>query len=158
MNNKEYVMIKSIYKAEPTYFVYPECGQCIVYIQVQGKNYHGIALLAPEDKDFFSEKVGLNIALSRARINALKDLVKQNRNTANIRYQMYQEAIHYGQKSPEEVDPTGEFLISITKAQNRKNQAKVALKTEKIKLDNYLKDQNDMVRKIKRIRDKAKTE
>ncbi len=151
-------MVKSIYKAEPTYFVCPKSGECIVYIQVQGKNYRGTALLAPEDKDFFSEKVGLNIALSRARIEALKDLVKRNRDIAKIKYQMYQEVTHYGQRSSGEVDPTGEFLINVIKAQDRKDQARIALKAEQVNLDSYLKSQADMVRQIKRIRDKAKTE
>jgi len=51
--------------------VLPESGEVSIIIQYRGRLYQGVALLHPEDKDFFSEKVGCNIALARARIEAL---------------------------------------------------------------------------------------
>ncbi len=149
-------MIKTIYDLEPTCKVYPNVGVCQVQITFRGKTYKGLAELSPEDKDFFSEKVGLNIALSRARINLLKDLKNQAKIVANTKYQMYQEAIEYGRKQPAEIDPTASFLKKVLKAQAHYHSLQYALKREKKYLAKYLENQDKMVERVKLYRARTK--
>lgn len=152
------MIIKTIYNLEPECEAYNDIGVCKVYLTFQGERYCGTAQLAPEDSDFFSEKVGLNIALSRARIVLLKDLIKQTKIAANIKYQMYQEAIEYGKKSPGAVDPTEAFLKKAIKAQTKYDLLRHALKKEQRFLAGYLENQDKMVERVRLYRVKAKTE
>lgn len=150
-------MLKTIYSLTPTYRVYPDTGICLIWLTFNKKTYAGRAELSPEDKDFFSEKVGLNIALSRARISLLKDLVAQQKQIADTRMQMYLEATNYNKNKRDIVDPTGAFLTKANKAQIKYETLKSALKKEKKYLNKYIENQSRMVEIIKIHRAKGKT-
>lgn len=151
-------MLKTIYSIKPRYEVYPNAGVCKVYLTFQNKTYRGLAELSPEDKDFFSEKVGLNIALSRARIKLLKDLVKEAEFIFNIKYQMYEEALNYSPFDIDLVDPTGNFYKKVLKASTRVTKLKKYSKSEQQQLKQYLKNQSKLVEGIKKIRARDKEE
>lgn len=151
-------MLKAIYDLEPTYEVHEDCGICLVWLTYNGKKYKGIAEVSPDDENFFSEKVGLNIALSRARIKLLKDAVKQARIVADIKYQIYREATEYGKIPPAQVDPTGAFLKKALKAEQKYHNLRNALRKEKAYLNKYLENQDRMVEYIKIHRSKGKKE
>lgn len=51
----------------------PETGTATCTVEFEGKVYKGVAKCHPDDRDFMSEKTGLDYAFSRARIAALKD-------------------------------------------------------------------------------------
>lgn len=151
-------MIKTIYNLEPTYRVYPDVGICKIWLTFQGKTYCGTAQLSPADKDFFSEKVGLNIALSRARIKLLKDMTKQAKYIFIIKKQMWLEATEYGKLSLNEVDPKYVFLHKVGKADSNYNNLLHALRKEKAYLNKYLQEQDKMVERVKIHRSKDKKE
>lgn len=79
-------MIKAIYNAKPRYKVFPEIGFCQLYFTINDKIFYGESHACPNDMDFFSEKVGLNIALSRARITALNYFKQEALNDFLIKY------------------------------------------------------------------------
>ena len=98
-------VINAIYKAPTiTQLVNEKSGICIVGINYNGKIFSGRAKLAESDKDFFSEKVGKTIALSKARINAMQYEMKKTRKELQYRYDYYQEATKYERLSPAEVE------------------------------------------------------
>lgn len=132
-------VVKAIYKA-PVVDTFPneEMGFYRVIIEYNGKIFFGTALISPEDKDFFSERVGYTIALSRARINALKYELRKSKSEFRERYNLYQEATKYGKISPAEVDPTGNFYHGITRYISRISAIKKAIKQEQKNLNNYL--------------------
>lgn len=125
-----------------------------VNINYNGKSYIGIARLHPNDKDFFSRKVGYNIALSRARLSAMKAELKAARIELNRRYDFYQEIIGYGKFSPAEVDPTGRVYYGITRLFQRTTQLKKAIKKEENSLRMYLQGQQKAIKSIKQFRAK----
>lgn len=151
-------MIKTIYSLEPKYEVNEDFGICVVTLHFQGKKYSGIAEVSPADEDFFSEKVGLNIALSRARIKILKAMTKKAKLIADIKYQMYQEAGKYGAMPSLEIDPTGNFKSKVVKAQNNYKRLQKALKIEKQYLNTYLTNQDKMVERVKIHRERTKSD
>lgn len=142
-------MIKTIYNLEPTCRVYPEGGGCHVWITYNNHTFHGEAHITPSDKDFFSEKVGLHIAHSRAIISALKFASRQSKLIYDTKYQMYQEAVNYGTRPPAEVDPTGAFLRKVILAEKNYRRLQKAIKREEKNLNFYLQGQDKMVRIIK---------
>lgn len=77
-------IIKAIYKAEP--IIRPTGNSTItaVSIKYNGQSYTGTAICHPDDKDFYSRKVGQRIALSRARIAAMKAELKREKNKYKI--------------------------------------------------------------------------
>lgn len=151
-------MVKAIYNIEPIYDVYPEAGICQTFITFQGKTYSGVAQLAPEDKDFFSEKVGLNIALSRTRIKILKDKLQEAKQIEKARTQMYREATGYGLRETNAIDPMCVFMGEVIKSRRRVYNLKAALKKEQTYLRKYLENQDKMVERVKRIRERDKKE
>ena len=122
------------------------------HIFYNGQWYRGEARLHPEDENFFSEKVGKTIALSRARQQALKEVLHEATVIADIKYQMYQEITGYGSKAPAEVDPTGAMLLNTQRALLRVKTLKEQLLNEQANLSEYLQDQVKALRIVKKIR------
>lgn len=151
-------MIKTIYSLEPSYEVNELAGLCTVILTFQNKRYVGTAQISPEDRDFFSQKIGLNIATSRAIIKILKDKYEESKLIANARDSMLREAIEYGKKELIEVDPTGAFLMKVIKANKNALRLKKALKQEQKRLNQYIVDVDKTIKTIKRNRDKDKME
>lgn len=146
--------IKAIYQAPREFQIIhtDDCSAVYATIFYNGQIYEGIAFLHPEDRDFFSEKVGKTIALSRARQNALIDAIYKAQNIAEIKYRFYQEVIAYGSKSSAEVDPTGAFLMNASRASNRVRHLKATLKGEQDSLAAYLKDHKSALHTVKAMR------
>lgn len=146
--------VKAIYQAPKEFTINLEEDYSIVLATIlyNGQLYEGIASLHPEDKDFFSEKVGKTIALSRARQEALQAAIYEAQTIAEIKYQLYQEVIAYGSKSSAEVDPTNAFLMNVNRALNRVKFLKEALTIEQDSLAAYLKDHKSALDTVKAMR------
>lgn len=146
--------VKAIYQAPKEFEIRQEEDYSIVLATIfyNGQSYEGIASLHPEDADFFSEKVGKTIALSRARQEALTYAIYEAQTIAEIKYRLYQEVIAYGSKSPAEVDPTGAFLMNVSHALNRVDFLKKALVSEQDSLVAYLKDHKSALDTVKAMR------
>ena len=146
--------VKAIYQAPREFDIYTDdyCSTVSATIFYGGRFYMGTAFLHPEDEDFFSEKVGKTIALSRARQEALKVAINEAQVIAKIKYQLYQEVIAYGSKSSAEVDPTGAFLTNVNRALNRVDFLKKALASEQDSLAAYLKDHKSALDTVKAMR------
>ena len=148
-------LIKSIYRAPVTDKYYEEIyGTTIVRIKHDGKIFTGLALLSEEDKGFYSKKVGYNIALSKARINALDFYYKQEKRKYAERYLFYQEVMNFGGKPVAEIDPTGSFSKNLMHLQTRVAVIKEVLDKEKKILRTYLEGQDKAIKSIKRFREK----
>lgn len=140
--------------------ILPEAGEVSIIIQYQGRIYQGVALLHPEDKDFFSEKVGCNIALSRARIEALRDTLYDTQLEAQIKQQMLNEVMRFGefQGKNDMYDPTQMFRQNACKAITRVETLQKALSQEKERLKNYLTNHGKAIRSFKLHRAEAQAE
>lgn len=135
-------VVTAIYKAPITHEFHSKIRNGYhLYIKYDGKKFAGRAYLSPEDKDFYSSRIGRNIALSRARMNAMNYEIKKSRKEMEYRYDFYQEATKYGKVSPAEVDPTGSFYRAITRYTTRISALKKALEKEKSNLNTYLENQ-----------------
>lgn len=147
-------IIKTIY-ALPIYHFHTDdqCGESYVEIVYNGKVYKGFAQLHPQDAEFYSPRVGKAIALSKARMSLIKDRIQQAKKIAEIKYQLYQEVIGYGQKAPAEVDPTGAFLRNVIRAQANVRNLKTALKKERESLKNYLTGYSKATASVRKLRE-----
>ena len=110
------MIVDAIYNVDPEGEVFEE--YCVAWITFQGKKYHGKSFIHHDDQDFFSEKVGLNIALSRARLAALKDKYNEAKIEAKYKNRMFLEATNYSGDGSK-VDPTGAFKAKVDKANKR---------------------------------------
>ena len=149
-------LVKAIYKAPVTVKEYwEEKGATAVVISYNGKGFCGTANLSKHDDGFYSKKVGYNIALSRARIQALEYFYKQERDKFNVRNQFYQEVLGLGVKTPAEVDPLGAFNRNMMRCKYRADTLKEALDKEKDMLHKYILGQDKAIESVKRFRQKA---
>lgn len=136
--------VSAIYKAKPEVFI--DEKEIMVTIQYNSLYYHGFADLNPKDKDFYSERVGTTIALSRARIDALKDALKEARNVYKYKYQFYHEIANDGWAE------VNNFLGNVEKARKNMKRLQEALKAEKRGLNAYLKSQEKMIQTVRQMR------
>lgn len=147
--------ISAIYKAETIgKAVLPDAGEVSVIIKYNNRLYQGVALLHPDDKDFFSERVGYNIAISRARIEALEDVLIDVKEEAQYKQQMLDEVTRFGEfKCQEDMyDPTGMFRQNVVRVLTRIENLQEAIKKEKRILANYIKGQAKALESVKRYR------
>ena len=150
------MLLKTIYELTPETNIIGTT--CYVRLTYQGENYYGCALYNEEDGDFFSEKVGFNIATSRAMIELLTDLYNKTKNEYNIRRRMYLEATQFGKIASNEVDPMGTFYAKVKKAKDRVKVLYEALQQEKNGLHTYIHNLETTIEQVKKLRDKDKTE
>lgn len=149
-------LVKAIYKAPVTTKDYQEeNGITNVTIKYKNHTFSGTALLSKLDEGFYSKKVGYNIALSKARIAALKYYYKQETDKFNSRNQFYQEVLGLGAKDSAEVDPSGAFNRNMMRIKGRAAAIKESLDKEKDMLHKYIKGQNKAIESVKRFRQKA---
>ena len=133
------------------------CGpECLVVIKYNNRTYDGYAYAHPDDEEFFSEKVGYSIALSRARIQILKDEKERLRQEYINKMRLYNDVLGYGAKKSEEIDPTGAFKKNIDKTLHRYFTITEALKQEQEGLKTYLEGQNTFIEKLKAYRKRTK--
>lgn len=120
-----------------------------VGIEYNGKTYIGFSYLHPQDKDFQSEKIGKNIALSRARIYALQYEYNKAKIEAQIKRQMY---LELGENS-------NAFMHkNMMKAVYRSEVLRKELKFQKQYLKDYLNSQQDFIDKILKTRARANSD
>ena len=151
-------VVKGIYNTKPCFVVNEETQEIHAYINYHGKIYKGYARPHEEDKNFFSEKVGKTIALSKARQSALKAWVKETEKIATIKKQLYVEVTGYGTKSSAEIDPHNAFYRNVTRAETNAEVLREALKKERQSLGEYLLGQQkalSIVKRMRAIKDKA---
>lgn len=154
--NQTMKLIKSIYKAPVVVKEYcEEQGITFVIINYNGKNFYGTAILSKQDEGFYSKKVGYNIALSKARIQALKYSYEKEKNKLNTRKQFYQEVLGFGAKTSAEVDPSNAFHHNIARIESRLSAIKSALDKEEDMLNKYIVGQDKAIESVKRFRRKA---
>ena len=147
-------VVSAIYKAPMVAEAVDEnIGDTIIGILYDGKLFTGSAKLAENDKDFYSYRVGKNIALSKARMNAMNYEIKKSRKEMEYRYNFYQEVTKYGKVSPAEVDPTGSFYRAIVRYTTRISALKEALKKEKSNLKAYLENQEKALSIVRKFRE-----
>lgn len=147
-------VVTAIYKAPITHEFHSKIRNGYhLYIKYDGKKFAGRAYLSPEDKDFYSSRIGRNIALSRARMNAMNYEIKKSRKEMEYRYDFYQEATKYGKVSPAEVDPTGSFYRAIVRYTSRISALKKALEKEKSNLNTYLENQEKALSIVRNFRE-----
>lgn len=108
---------------------------------MKNENYVGEAFLHPDDKDFYSEKVGTNIALSRARLDAMYWL------RAKIYNQIVEETIHCYRSNG---NPSRRIMSLAKQAE----YVTSCINDEKRVLSDYLKGQSRAVESVKRVRAK----
>lgn len=133
------------------------CGpECLVVIKYNNHTYNGCAITHPDDEEFFSEKIGYGIALSRARIQILKDEKERLRQEYIDKMRLYNDVLGYGAKKPEEIDPTGAFRKNIDKTLHRYFTIVEVLKAEQEGLKTYLEGQNTFIEKLKAYRKRTK--
>ena len=147
-------VVSAIYKAPMVAEAIDEnIGGTIIGILYNGKMFIGSAKLSESDKDFYSYRVGRNIALSKARIEVINYEIKKSKKEMKYRYDFYQEATKYGKVSPAEVDPTGSFYRAITRYTTRISALKKALEKEKSNLNTYLENQEKALSIVRNFRE-----
>lgn len=148
-------LISNIYNAPIERSGFLKEHESYVVLRYKNREYVGAAFVHPDDEDFASEKVGHGIALSRARIEILKDEKERLQQEYIDKMRMYNDVLGYGAKKSEEVDPTGAFKKSIKRTYDRYLTLVEFLKEEEKGLDNYLKGQDEIVTRLKRNRRKG---
>ena len=148
-------LISNIYNAPIERSGFLKEHESYVVLQYKNREYVGAAFVHPDDEDFASEKVGHGIALSRARIEILKDEKERLFQEYKDKMRLYNDVLGYGAKKSEEVDPTGAFKKSIKRTYDRYLTFVEFLKEEEKGLDNYLKGQDEIVTRLKRNRRKG---
>ena len=147
-------VVTAIYKAPIVAEAIDEnIGSTIIRILYNRKMFIGSAKLSESDKDFYSYRVGRNIALSKARIEVINYEIKKSKKEMKYRYDFYQEATKYGKVSPAEVDPTGNFYHAITRYISRISALKKALEKEKSNLNAYLENQEKVLSIVRNFRE-----
>lgn len=145
-------ILKALSRTPTHFLVEEESREVHAFIHYSNQVYYGVAKCHPEDKDFFSEKVGKTIALSRARINALSSIIEDLTKELNIKIQTYREIQGYGSKSTAEIDPTGAFIRNIMRTERRLYHLQRTLKKMELNFNEYLKDQKKAISTVKKMR------
>lgn len=143
-------IISAIYKAPVKAVAVSEAiGSVVVLINFNGKLYEGVAVLHPEDEGFFSERVGKNIAKSRARLAIFKDAITETKQNHTAKFRMMKELQTTTGYAWSELDPTGKIYQNIVSSAVRLEKLRYAYKEEKKKLNNYLEGQDRAVDSVK---------
>lgn len=149
-------LISNIYNAPIERSGFLKEHESYVVLRYKNREYVGAAFVHPDDEEFFSEKVGYSIALSRARIQILKDEKERLRQEYIDKMRLYNDVLGYGAKKSEEIDPTGAFKKNIDKTLHRYFTITEVLKEEQEGLKTYLEGQNTFIENLKAYRKKDK--
>lgn len=143
-------IVKAIYAVKPRYFHSIDNYNTRAIIKYCGHNYMGRADVHPDDIDFTSTIVGRNIALSRARIAAMKAELKREKNEYDIKSKFFIQA-----------EPMAESELRtiklIKRAQLRCKNLRTAIKWEEDNLNKYLQGQAKAIESVKKFRAKQDT-
>lgn len=147
--------IRTIYKLKPQFTVRENDIVCV--IRTDNKQIYGFgkSRIHPDDIEFQSEIVGKNIALSRARLDALISLRFSLETEYNIKKSMYNDIFReYGSAGLafDSYDSKDIWRDNIQKTKQRLEKANKAIKKERAYLKNYLFGLNKAHSSIKRSR------
>ena len=146
------MIIEAIYDLEPQTMT--DGNKCVIKLRYQDRIYIGSATIHPNDKEFFSEKVGFNIALSRARIKIMEDVYKEAKQEALFKNRMLKEATNFGQLDISTIDPTGNFRAKVDKANKRAKKIRDALIKERKGQSIYIGSLKSMIESVRNLRAK----
>lgn len=121
-----------------------------VVIKYNGQTYKGMSYVHPDDREYFSKKVGRNIALSRARTKAMKAELKR----CNVEYR--ERKIFANLRT--DLNKDFEMQTLIDRSKWRCEDLRAAIKREKHNLYKYIQGQERAVQSVKRLREKVKTD
>jgi hypothetical protein len=146
-------LVTSIYKAPivDTDFYDGLTGVCIKW---NGQLYWGSSSCNDEDKDFQSNFVGQNIALSRARLEAMYAAKRSIEDEVKWKLRIYQEVTR-GKGCLENL-PSPEVWRNYERAEKRLKSIKSAIKNEKVSLQEYIDGQAKAIESVRKFRDKGK--
>lgn len=144
-------LISAIYNAPVRIVGYDE-NYVSVTIFYDGHDWTGLAYLHPDDKDFYSPRVGRRIATVRARIKIMRYEIEKMKKSITERELFYREVCGYGSKDYMQVDPSDSFRQNITRHKKRCEMLEQALKTEEENLKKYLNGQKKAITIIKNMR------
>lgn len=133
-----------------------EDREIVVKIKFNGRTFYGYSSCHPDDKNFYSEKVGTTIAHMRA----MREAIRFERNKAHTEWKILNKAYKDATQNCDglEVDPYGTFYHSVKNAEKRYHRYQKYFNEISDELRNYLKDQSRAVASIKRQREmKAKS-
>lgn len=140
-------------KHEPIFNWDPETGLASCILSDGSHVFTGFAQCHQDDMDMSSEKTGCEIALRRAKINALKEYKKELKISLKALNQLYysmNKSSHFNEKSYEN--------RMLRRQINRINfdlaTVKEMIATEKQELRDYLQKKDEFYTKIRRIRKK----
>lgn len=151
-------LVKAIYEVKPQACYFEDIGVVLVFFEYNGRRYIGDAALHHEDKDFYSKKVGYNIALSKARQEVLKDEYIRELNKLNEKKNFYNEVLGFGSKEASDIDPTGSFKKNLVRSQRRVSDIAEVLKNERKYLQKYLEGHAKAIASVKKLRNKDKND
>lgn len=142
-------IVNAIYKAPIVRKAYCDIeGTTHIVIKYNGKYYGGWACTNDSDKEFFSKKVGKNIALSRARLKAMKAELKrcdteyrERKIFADLRTDLLKDH---------------EMSLLINRSKWRCESLRLAIKREKNNLAKYIEGQDKAIQSVKKMREKVK--
>lgn len=151
-------IVTQIYKAEPTYSHTVPSNIIEAIITVNGQRFIGTSGCAPDDDEFFSMKLGKQLALSRARISALQHFYEDTYKIYDGKYQLYNEIrlIPY-----EKNDLTFAYLEkNMWQITTQLDRLEYAIKKEEQHLKELIHDINDTFTRIRhhRILEQVKNE
>lgn len=138
-------IVKAIYNVKPEYSYSDNEYKTTAVIKYNGQTYIGSSSVHPDDKDFASIRVGKNIALSRARIKAMKSELKREQLEYDINNRFYCKIVSSNDFKPIKI------LIN---AKFRCQDLRVAIKKEEHNLNKYLQGQAKAIESIRRFRSK----
>ena len=125
-----------------------------VMIEYDHHKYYGTSCCHPDDIDFYSEKVGYNIAYKRAIIQCLEMQTFEAENEWKYLKTIYSNIIMNHEETPETVDPTGRMKEALYRAEKHYKKFKKARDMARKDLKNYLEAQARVVDSLKRQRAK----
>jgi hypothetical protein len=139
-------LVSTIYNA-PIVIGFPvKKHDTILGIKVNNHIYWGYASCGDEDISFYSEKVGKNIALSRARIKAMKEVEKALKEEVKWK----EIILHEISNGKDFLEPS--VYNNYNHAAARLKALKTAIKKEKTELSSYINAQAKMIDSVKRFR------
>lgn len=137
---------------EPMFYWDPENHIATCILESEGKTYCGIAACHPDDFDFESEKVGCNIAYSRAVIQVMQDRIANN---LKPRYAGLHQ-LYYSMNRSKYFDPESYPIRRLVKQmediEDEISALKESVKTLKDETRKYIADKEAFYQKIRKSR------
>jgi hypothetical protein len=144
-------LVQSIYDAPLVHKYYEEdIGYTLMVIKWNGHEYSGSSICCEEDMEFYSKLVGYNIALSRARQDAMYDAKKDLEEEVKWKLRIYQEISNH--KIDPENPPFPKLWRNYQRACKRLESINSAIAKEEDSLAKYIEGQAKAINSVRRYR------